>query len=348
MKKNYWVVFVLLMCCLVLYRCCLPFLETQKGLEGMQEDGFAGPGAILEEVEGVDGDRDERKKKISGGKDERERRLGNKEIEVDMTSVEDGAEIEDTVPKILHFVDVFGEEYQVKVNSNAEMHNYQLTAFAHEGDRLSYQGDEGYSYRLGVDVSYHNGYIDWKKVKSSGYEFAFLRIGYRGYGQAGNVCLDKQFFHNIKNAQAAGIDVGVYFFSQAINEEEAEEEAEFVIKNLEGLEIQLPVVYDPENILDDKARTDDVTGAQFTKNTIIFCKKIAEAGYQPMIYSNMLWEAFQFDMEQLSAYPVWYADYEPLPQTPYAFEYWQYSNEGIVDGIEGLVDLDIHLIFIND
>lgn len=139
------------------------------------------------------------------------------------------------------------------------------------------------------------------------------------------------------------MDVGVYFFSQAVNEKEASQEAEFVLENLQGYELQLPVVYDPESILDDEARTDDVTGAQFTKNTIVFCEKIKEAGYQPMIYSNMLWEAFQFDLEQLAAYPIWYADYEPLPQTPYAFDIWQYSNEGIVDGIDSAVDLDIQL-----
>ena len=133
-------------------------------------------------------------------------------------------------------------------------------------------------------------------------------------------------------------------FSQAVNEEEAREEAEFVLKNLEGLSLELPVVYDPENILDADARTDDVTGEQFTKNTLVFHDMIEKAGYQPMIYSNMLWEAYQYDLEQLEKYPIWYADYEPLPQTPYHFEFLQYTNTASIDGITGTVDLNIQLI----
>lgn len=138
--------------------------------------------------------------------------------------------------------------------------------------------------------------------------------------------------------------MGVYFFAQAINEEEAKEEAEFVLEHIAGYELQLPVVYDPESILDDEARTDDVSGEQFTKNTEVFCSMIEEAGYQPMIYSNMLWEAYELNLEYLEGYPIWYADYEPLPQTPYHFDFWQYTNEGSVDGIEGRTDLNIQLI----
>ena len=131
--------------------------------------------------------------------------------------------------------------------------------------------------------------------------------------------LDQEFHRNMENAQAAGFDVGVYFFAQAVNEEEAQEEADFVLENLAGYSLQLPVVYDPESILDDEARTDNVTGEQFTKNTQIFCAAMANAGYSPMIYANMLWEAFELDLEYLSEYPLWYADYEPYPQTTLSF-----------------------------
>lgn len=247
-------------------------------------------------------------------------------------------------PEILDFVDVYGKEYQVEINPDIEKHTYDMEAFVHDGDRLSYTDKDAYEYRLGVDVSKHQGTIDWEKVKAEGYEFAIIRVGYRGYGEEGLVCLDERFHENIQGAQAAGLDVGVYFFAQAINEEEAREEAEFVLENIEGYELQLPVVYDPESILDDVARTDNVSGEQFTANTVEFCRIIKEAGYQPMIYSNMLWEAYELDLEQLSEYPIWYADYEPLPQTPYHFEYWQYTNSGYVDGIEGRTDLNIQLI----
>lgn len=255
------------------------------------------------------------------------------------------AETEDEEePEILHFVDVYQNPYQVEINPYVEKHNYKSECFIHTGDFLAYEGDENYTYRLGVDVSEHQGNVDWQQLKDSGFRFAFIRLGYRGYGQEGSLRLDQEFHRNIQNAQAAGFDVGVYFFAQAINEEEAREEAAFVLENLKGYTLQLPVVYDPESILDDEARTDNVTGEQFTKNTEVFCSSIADAGYNPMIYANMLWEAFKLDLEQLSEYPVWYADYEPAPQTPYYFDFWQYTNKGNVPGIEGNADLNIQLI----
>ena len=280
----------------------------------------------------------------NGAEEDTEKTIAEETIPEDQTesATEAVAEVE-AQSEILNFVDVFGEEYQVEINPDVEKHKYDLEKFVHEGDRLSYTDDK-YEYRLGVDVSRHQGWIDWEKVKAAGYEFAIIRVGYRGYGEEGLVCLDEQFDTNIQNAQAAGLDVGVYFFAQAINEEEAKEEAEFVLKHIAEYELQLPVVYDPESILDDKARTDDVSGEQFTKNTEVFCSMIEEAGYQPMIYSNMLWEAYELDLEYLGEYPIWYADYEALPQTPYHFDFWQYTNEGSVDGIEGRTDFNIQLI----
>lgn len=248
------------------------------------------------------------------------------------------------VSELLHFVDVYGAEYEVEINPAIEKHSYDLDGFSHAGDLLSYTGDEAYTYRLGVDVSHHQGDIDWKKVKDAGFDFAFIRLGYRGYGKEGNLCLDRQFASNIQNAKDAGLDVGVYFFSQAVNEAEAIEEAEFVLQNLGDYELELPIVYDPESILDDEARTDHITCEQFTKNSIAFCDRVAQSGCEPMLYCNMLWEAYQLDLSLLSDYPVWYADYEPFPQTPYHFAFWQYTNTGRIDGIIGDVDLNIQLI----
>ena len=246
-------------------------------------------------------------------------------------------------PEILQFVDVYGQQYSVEINQNIAKKQYNDTLFIHDGDRLTY-ADEKYTSRLGIDVSYHQGEIDWKKVKAAGYDFAFIRIGYRGYAEAGTVNADIRFDEYIQQAQNAGLDVGVYFFSQAVNEEEAREEAQFVLDHLSGYNLQLPVVFDPESILDDDARTDHVSGEQFTKNTEAFCSAIEAAGYDAMIYSNMLWEAYELDLEKLSAYPVWYADYELKPQTPYHFEVWQYTNQGSVDGINGRTDINIQLI----
>lgn len=245
--------------------------------------------------------------------------------------------------KILEFVDAFGNPYKVKINPDIARKKYRDKNFSYKEGKMIYKDDK-YSSRLGVDVSHHQGKIDWEKVKEDGYEFAIIRIGYRGYGTEGTLNLDNRFHENIKDAQRAGLDVGVYFFAQAINEEEALEEAEFVLKHVKGYKLELPVAYDPESILYDEARTDDVTGEQFTKNAKVFCKRIRKAGYEPMIYSNMLWEAYELDLEKLSDYPIWYADYEPLPQTPYDFVMWQYTSRGTVDGIDGSVDLNIQFL----
>lgn len=241
------------------------------------------------------------------------------------------------------FVDVLGRQYEMEINPDIAENVYTDSGFSRHGDKLTYS-DDTYTSRLGVDVSYYQGEIDWEKVKADGYEFAFIRLGYRGYGEEGTLNLDERFHENIRNARKAGLDVGIYFFAQAVNEEEAVEEAEFVLDALEGYELQMPVVYDPESITDDEARTNDVTGEQFTRNADAFCRRIEEAGYQSMIYCNMMWQAFELDLGQLSDYPVWYADYESLPQTPYAFEIWQYTDQGVVEGISTAADINIQFL----
>ena len=246
-------------------------------------------------------------------------------------------------PAMLEFVDAYGETYQMEVNPKVAANLYDKQEFLHNGNRMSY-GGEDYNYRLGIDVSHYQGDIDWQKVKAAGIEFVFVRLGYRGYGEEGVLKLDTNFEKNMKGARAAGLDVGVYFFAQAVNEKEAVEEAEFVLEHLMEYDLQMPVVYDPESILHEEARTDNVTGEQFTKNTKVFCETIEKSGYDAMIYCNMTWQAFQLDLEVLEEYPIWYADYEAYPQTPYHFDIWQYSNEGSVDGIQGNVDLNIQMI----
>ena len=166
-------------------------------------------------------------------------------------------------------------------------------------------------------------------------------LGYRGYAKEGTLNEDEKFEENLKGAKAAGLKVGVYFFSQATTQEEAEEEAAFVKKLLGKTKLDLPVIYDPERISAEEARTDEITGKDFTGFALAFCGKIEKAGYEAGIYSNMYWEAFEFDLAQLEEYPIWYADYEDTPQTPYRFTFWQYSEEGTVDGIDGPVDLDL-------
>ncbi len=246
-------------------------------------------------------------------------------------------------PDILSFVDTHGNVYEMSIDPDIAANPYDDSNFVRDGDRLSYE-DEEYTSRTGVDVSYYQGEIDWEKVSASGMEFAILRIGYRGYGTKGSLNPDATFQDNLEGAKQAGLDVGVYFFSQAVNEEEALEEAQFVLETLDGEALELPIVFDPEHISDTQARTDSVSAEQFTRNAAAFCAAVEDAGYKAMVYSNMVWEAYWLDLKELADYPVWYADYEPLPQTPYAFAIWQYTESGNVDGIEGSVDLNLRMI----
>lgn len=252
----------------------------------------------------------------------------------------DNDKIDELVEEAFSFVDAHGEMHETTINPNIKPCEYDKSLFEKNGEAMQYV-DDAYETMLGIDVSHHQGDIDWAAVKNAGYDFVILRIGYRGYGQEGTLNADTKFDEYYTGAKDAGLLVGAYFFAQAVNEEEAVEEADFVISILNSRQMDLPVVYDPESILDDEARTDDISGEQFTANTAAFCQRISEAGYEPMIYANMVWEAFMLDLEELGEYDIWYADYEVPPQTPYAFKCWQYSEKGSVPGVSGDCDLDI-------
>ena len=242
-----------------------------------------------------------------------------------------------------HFVDVFQNEYEAVIDENFPRNIYFQDSFVWEEDRMTYAGDDRYTWRTGIDVSEHDEDIDWQQVRDAGIDFVFIRAGYRGYSE-GSLRQDAYFEKNLREAREAGLDVGVYFFSQAVNEAEALEEADLVLRMLDGQALQMPVVYDPESILNDAARTDDISGDQFTRNALAFCGRIRERGYAPMIYANLVWEAFEFDLSRIRDIPIWYADYEPVPQTPYFFTVWQYTDSGTVPGIVGPVDLNLQLI----
>jgi GH25 family lysozyme M1 (1,4-beta-N-acetylmuramidase) len=193
----------------------------------------------------------------------------------------------------------------------------------------------------GIDVSYYQGEIDWKKVKASGIEFAMIRLGYRGYGEEGKLVEDKMAFRNIEGALDAGLQVGIYFFSQAITVEEALEEAEFVLKRIKVYDITMPVVYDWEYI-SEEARTAKMDRRTLTDCYKAFCGRIAEAGYTPMAYFNTYQSRHLMFLHELEDFPFWLALYSDRMTFPYRFEMWQYTDSGIVPGIEGKVDINLY------
>lgn len=244
---------------------------------------------------------------------------------------------------VYQFVDVKGNTYEAELLEDVPESEYDASRLITKGRYQYYTDEEGnITSKIGVDVSRYQEKIDWEKVKKSGIDFAMIRLGYRGYGKDGHLVEDEYYRRNIEGAIAAGLEVGVYFFSQALTEKEAVEEAEFVLKRVKDYQLSYPVVFDTEEIMEESARTKNLKREQYTKNCIAFCNAIREKGYEVMIYANMKWMAFTLDLTALTEYDFWYADYEKDPQCPYAFKMWQYTENGKVPGIDGGVDLNIY------
>ncbi len=210
-----------------------------------------------------------------------------------------------------------------------------------KGYKYYYEDGELCSY-VGIDVSGHNGDIDWQAVKASGVDFAMLRIGGRGYGEEGVMYDDTYFKKNLKGAKSAGLMVGAYFFSQAVTPQEAEEEAEYAISLLGGASLDYPLAFDWEIIESaEDARTDNISPQTLTSCARAFCDRVKKAGYIPALYTGSQLAYYKYDLGQLSDIDIWYAFYNDTPALYYNYTIWQYSCTGEVEGIEGSVDLNI-------
>lgn len=196
----------------------------------------------------------------------------------------------------------------------------------------------------GIDVSQWQSTIDWKKVKADGAEYAIVRLGYRGYGSAGTLCMDPTFHTNLKGAMDAGLDVGVYFYTQAITEAEAKQEADYCAAALKGYDLQLPVYYDIESVDYDVGRLDSagLSKAAKTKLCRAFCDRIEEYGYQSGVYANLYWLNNMIDGPSLGQdYRVWVAAYMSALSYSGEYDMWQYTGSGSIDGIKGNVDVNV-------
>ena len=194
--------------------------------------------------------------------------------------------------------------------------------------------------QLGVDVSKYQQNVDWKKVAASGITFVMIRIGGRGYGQAGNLYADELAQSHYDGAKAAGLKVGAYFFSQAISPEEAREEAQYALQLTENWQLDMPIVFDWEYV-SPTARTANTDAQTVTACAAAFCDTILAANKRPMIYVRP--ELNKLDLEQLAAYDHWVAWYSDTMDYPNAFAMWQYTKTGKVPGISGNVDINLYM-----
>lgn len=197
-------------------------------------------------------------------------------------------------------------------------------------------GGEG---AIGIDVSKWNKNIDWDKVRSAGVQYAIIRCGYRG-SSTGTLVEDPYFRQNVQGALNAGIKVGVYFFTQAVDEVEAVEEASMALALCKGYNITYPVFIDTEGA-GGNGRADNLDANTRTKVCEAFCRTVEDAGYASGIYGSRNWFHTRLRMESLENYVIWLAEYRKNPVYSGKYYIWQYTSSGSVDGIEGRVDLDI-------
>ena len=245
--------------------------------------------------------------------------------------------------KILLTDDTYGQIW-IPVLEDVPLSTHPLEQLEElDGGRMVSYNTEGKRNALtGIDISSHNVVTDWNAVKADGIDFVMLRVGVRTYG-GGVLRTDEKFREYYQGAKNAGLMVGAYFFSQAITEEEAVEEAVLTAQQLYGLTLDFPVAYDWEIIYDDEegARTDNVPVDVLTDCTLAFCENIEAFGHRAMIYQNKRTSLLKLDLPRLQDYPFWLAEYGDGPTYIYDYDMWQYSCTGTVDGITGAVDLNL-------
>ncbi len=225
---------------------------------------------------------------------------------------------------------------------NVPLNRYDTAKFKNESGLVTYEDEDA---TLGIDVSSYQETIDWEQVKESGIEFAMIRAGYRG-ATRGNLKEDKNFQANYEGAKAAGLKVGVYFFSQAVSVAEAEEEAGYVLQLLQNKELDFPVVFDWEvaEVMENDvniSRTKSISGEDVTSFAQAFCKKIDKAGFTAAVYFNRNLAYDYYNLEMIKDFDFWLAEYRTVPAFYYDFQMWQYSDNAQVRGISTPVDINI-------
>ncbi len=234
-----------------------------------------------------------------------------------------------------------------KIVKEVPRNNYDTENFyMDEGEStlMYYYGEDGTRLSsLAVDVSSYQSEIDWELLKQAGVSIAFIRVGYRGYGAEGNLREDEMFRTHIEGAKAAGMRVGIYFFTQAVNYDEGVEEAQFALSLASEYTLDMPVVIDTEEMNAEGARTADLGVDARTDAVVGFCETVKNAGYTPMIYSNRNWFVQKLDLTRLGEYKMWLAQYANQPDFPYLYSGWQYTGTGTIAGLGQEIDINVWL-----
>ena len=242
-----------------------------------------------------------------------------------------------------------GTEEWVLISPYLTKNTYDYTNLSESANLKRYTENGKKTSYVGIDISKHNESVNFRSLKAAGIDYVMLRLGARGYS-TGQMSLDDNFVGNIEAAIDAGLDIGIYFYSQAINQEEAVQEVNFIVQNLEPYRehITYPVALDMENVSNDKARIDELSRDDKTTISASFLSGVRAAGYNPMIYGNKEWLIKNIDLAKLQDYDVWLAQDEDIPDYPYQFVMWQYTTTGVVNGVKGDANLNICFVSYSD
>ncbi len=236
-----------------------------------------------------------------------------------------------------------GEYLFFPVIGSLAKHDYDDADFhTLENKRIVYSGSAAKT-ETWIDVSKYQEKIKWDEIASDGIDGAIIRAGYRGYSK-GDIMDDDTYETNIKGARKNNLKVGVYFLTQATSDEEAREEAKYVLDAVEGYTIEGPIVLDVEKVGGEDARGNALSMEDRTRYAKVFLDMIADAGYETMIYGNLKTFLLMLDLEQIEDYSKWFAGYSDTPYFPYSMDMWQYTDTGRVKGVSGDVDINIRFI----
>ncbi len=262
----------------------------------------------------------------------------------DMTkkeSMQDSDDMDDGKHTLVTYQD--GSTEWVEINDKLAANSYDTAKFVYQNPQMKYYVNGKQASWFGVDISSKQGIVDFEKLKKAGVDFVMIKVGGRGYS-SGNIVLDSSYKDYMNGAKNAGLGIGVYFYSQAVDKDEVCEEAETLLELIKDYPVKYPVVFDMESVEGDMARTDALDVSTRTELARIFLKTIKAEGYTPMLYGDKEWLVTKLDLEKLQDYDVWISQEADTPDYPYEYTMWQYNKSGTVSGISGTAGLNISLV----
>ncbi len=262
----------------------------------------------------------------------------------DMTkkeSMQDSDDMDDGKHTLVTYQD--GSTEWVEINDKLAANSYDTAKFVYQNPQMKYYVNGKQASWFGVDISSKQGIVDFEKLKKAGVDFVMIKVGGRGYS-SGNIVLDSSYKDYMNGAKNAGLGIGVYFYSQAVDKDEVCEEAETLLELIKDYPVKYPVVFDMESVEGDMARTDALDVSTRTELARIFLKTIKAEGYTPMLYGDKEWLVTKLDLEKLQDYDVWLSQEADTPDYPYEYTMWQYNKSGTVSGISGTAGLNISLV----